>query len=310
LNLLLNPHGHELGQEQPGMPKGTDEQSILTSLNRGDAISAERKAKEADLPPDAWGRIENAADDKINKLNPHGTTERPLQPAQAEKVVTLAGDQAILNYGKEQVPFMNTVSESQKALEKNGNTIQEILQAIQQAKKHARRVRIPIPIYGLFQTKKLKDDLTKLEGLNAQLKNPADISYKLQADKISPDSSDKTFIKSLAVSGAGYGVLAGTAYATNFFPAATATTGQAIAVFGGFTAGTVLYLSGFIGLAIGGIKKLMNIRSANKTIDELENLETEMLELKTKNAEALGQVKGINTAYVQGARANLGSMIR
>lgn len=282
---------------------GSQAEEVKKLLDQGKYTQAESLAKEANLTPEDWAKVSNNADNSIREISPEKLPEGPLSADQAQKVVTGAEDQKILEYGQKNMPGMDDLKDLKGTVQESNQIIDELLELVHQAKSNTKKnmwakpvgiLALPViaDIYALIKGNKLRKQLKRLEKLNKKLENPNFLNSSLDADKISPNMGHKLTLAGAGTALAGVGVVAA---------ASTNPVGMGV--------GLGMYMVGGVTALAGTIKQIIDFANMHGTSQSLKALEEKLTTAREQNVNTSSQIKQYENAYVQGARENLQPMM-
>lgn len=187
----------------------------MVENGRYDAAYSTMKSPEAKrMDDEGWTKVEGAADDTIKGISKEKLPEGPLSESDAENGVKSAEDAHLNEFGNEQNPEFNSTYKAYQETLKTDLLLDDLKKAIIEAKEQATKSNIAKPagivapvigsIWGIFKGKRLKERLSRIEGLYSQLQNQPHIDSRLQHDKISPNKGHWSGLTAGSLSIAGY----------------------------------------------------------------------------------------------------------
>lgn len=277
-------------------------QEVKKLLDQGNFKQAEALAREANLSPEDWANVSNEADGSIRNLSAEKLPEGPISPEKAQKVITGAEDQKILDYGQQNMPGMDDLRDLEGTVQESNQLLDELLELVHQAKSNTTKnmwakpvgiLAFPViaDIYALIKGNKLRKQLKKLEKLNQKLENPNFLNSSLKADKISPNMGHKLNLAGIGTVATGVGI----------------TLAAANPIGAGIGAG--MYIAGGVTALAGTIKQIIDFANMSGTSESLRDLENKLIIAREQNTNSSKQIRVFENVYVQGARENLQPMM-
>lgn len=275
----------------------TSEQEIRKMIEKGNYKEALDVAKTTQDPA-LLKQIEYHADEKLREISPEKVQESDLSVEDAETITDNAIDEKIGTYGEKHSPTFKTLKELRESTLESDEVLDELQNAINEAKSEATRSMIAKPgsilmfpflgsVYGLFKGRKLRKALKRIEELHYQLKkNGGPLNQYLQEDKISPNKGHYATLISDPLMVAG---IATAPIAPLSIP---------------------LFLSGAASKFVGIFRSISGYRDVKATRENLEKLSQDITKARGAN-EALKTHIGIyESSYKEGAKENLKEQLK